>query len=96
MRSFQGLRTSSKPFWKPRATERDSGPHLLVRRCPGPDRRGQPLGSPLPAAEGVRDGERVVMFDLMLGSLAAGDYVIQLSVGQGDAAERHLVPFRLR
>ncbi len=59
------------------------------------DRRGQPLGSPLPAAEGVSDGERIVMFDLMLGSLAAGDYVIQLSAGQGDAAERHLVPFRL-
>jgi hypothetical protein len=59
------------------------------------DRRGQPLGSPLPVSESNGDGERVVTFDLMLGSLAAGDYVIQLTAGQGDAAEQQLVPFRV-
>lgn len=60
------------------------------------DRRGQPLGSPLPATESDTDGERIVTFDLVLGGLAGGDYVIQLTAGQGNAAERHLVPFRLQ
>jgi len=42
------------------------------------------------------DGERIVTFDLVLGGLAGGDYVIQLTAGQGNAAERYLVPFRLQ
>jgi hypothetical protein len=55
------------------------------------DRRGQPLGTPLPATNGEAGGERVVMFDLTLGSLAPADYVVQLTVG----ADRHLVPLRI-
>ena len=59
------------------------------------DRRGQPLGTSLPATTSDSGGERVVMFDMQLGSLAPGDYVIQLTAGQGETAGRHLVPFRL-
>ena len=42
------------------------------------DRRGQPLGAPLPVTESTIGGERVVVFDLMLASLALLDYIIQL------------------
>jgi hypothetical protein len=56
------------------------------------DRRGQPLGSPLPGTESESGGEHVVTFDLALGGLAPGDYVIQVT---GARAEQHLVPFRV-
>ena len=56
------------------------------------DRRGQPLGTPLPATSSESSGERVVDVRMMLGSLAPGDYVIQLTAG----ADRYFVPFRLR
>ena len=59
------------------------------------DRRGQPLATPLPATEAEINGERMVVFDLVLGSLAPGDYVLQLTAGPDATAGRHLVPFRL-
>ena len=59
------------------------------------DRRGQPLGTSLPATEGESSGGRIVTFDLPLGSLAPGDYVIQLTAGDGNATERYLVPSRI-
>jgi hypothetical protein len=59
------------------------------------DRRGQPLGTPLPATEEQNSGERTATFDLALGGLAPGDYVIQVTGGPDAAAGRHLVSFRL-
>jgi hypothetical protein len=59
------------------------------------DRRGQPLGTPLPLTESGVGAARVVAFDLVLASLAVGDYVLQLAVGDGDTTEWHLVPFRI-
>jgi VWFA-related protein len=56
------------------------------------DRRGQPLGTSLPVAYAENGGERVATVDLALGSLAPGDYVLQLTEG----SERQLVAFRLR
>jgi hypothetical protein len=59
------------------------------------DRRGQPLGAPLPVTESTIGGERVVVFDLMLASLAPADYIIQLTAGDDNPTERYLVPFRI-
>lgn len=60
------------------------------------DRRGQPLGQPLPATDAAGPaGERVVNVDLTLGSFAPGDYLIELATGAGEPAARQLVAFRV-
>jgi hypothetical protein len=57
------------------------------------DRKGQPLGAPLPFAPAPEGG--VAAIDLPLASLPEGDFVVELEATRGDIAERRLFAFRV-
>jgi hypothetical protein len=57
------------------------------------DRKGQPLGAPLPFAPAPE--ARVAAIDLPLASLPEGEFVVELEATRGDLAERRLFAFRV-
>jgi VWFA-related protein len=77
--------------WPVAATAKVRGVRLL-------DRRGQPLPIAPAVAERPADGiatRSVVTIELMLAPLAAGDYLVELSVEGTAGEERRLVAFRI-
>lgn len=58
------------------------------------DRRGQPLGQPLPFATLPPDRQALAV-DLPMGSLSEGDYLIELVASQDGESERRLLAFRV-
>jgi VWFA-related protein len=58
-------------------------------------RDGSPLAVPVSVTERDVDGRAVVAADLNLAPLADGEYAIELTVGQGDRIERHVVAIRV-
>jgi hypothetical protein len=59
------------------------------------DRAGQPLEVPVTASTREEAGSRAVVADLALAPLAAGDYVIEITVSEAGGEQKTLVPFRL-
>jgi hypothetical protein len=55
------------------------------------DRRGEPLAVPATITE--TPGE--INVDVLLAPLAEGDYLVELTTGQGGQSERHLLAFRV-
>jgi hypothetical protein len=68
---------------------------------PGPravrllNRQGEPLAIGATVSETVREGHPVIAADITLAPLADGDYLVELSAGDGDSALRRLVAFRM-
>jgi len=58
-------------------------------------RNGQPLAVPVALSERETNGQRTIAADVNLAPLSAGDYVIELTVGSGDATERKLLALRV-
>jgi len=58
-------------------------------------RNGQPLAVPVTVSERETNGQRTLAADVNLAPLSAGDYVIELTVGSGDATERKLFALRV-
>jgi VWFA-related protein len=58
-------------------------------------RNGAPLAIPLTVTDRDVDGRRMLAVDLNLAPLTEGDYLIALTVGQGETSERKLVAFRV-
>jgi VWFA-related protein len=58
-------------------------------------RNGQPLALTVPLADRQTDGQAVLAADLNLAPLAAGDYVLELTVVRGARTEQSLVAFRV-
>jgi hypothetical protein len=58
-------------------------------------RNGQPLALTVPLADRQTDGQAVLAADLNLAPLAAGDYVLELTVVRGAKTEQSLVAFRV-
>jgi hypothetical protein len=58
-------------------------------------RDGSPLAVPVSVTERDVDGRAVVAADVNLAPLADGEYAIELTVGQGDRIERHVVAIRV-
>ena len=59
------------------------------------DRRGQTLGVPVAIEAREEDGQHVVVADATLASLAPGDYVVEVTVGDGGARHSIIVAFRI-
>jgi hypothetical protein len=60
------------------------------------DRQGGALpGTPTVSDINTEGGGRAVAVDLMLSSLAEGDYVLELTANPGAESERHLLAFRV-
>ena len=59
------------------------------------DRRGQALGVPVAIEAREEDGQHVVVADATLASLAPGDYVVELTLGEGGARHAVIVAFRI-
>jgi hypothetical protein len=59
------------------------------------DRRGEALGVPVAVEAREEDGQHVVVADTTLASLAAGDYLLQLTLGDGGISHSILVAFRI-
>ena len=57
---------------------------------------GSPLAVPVTLTERESGGVTVLAADLVLAPLAAGDYVVELSVGAGEKTERRFVAIRVR
>jgi VWFA-related protein len=58
------------------------------------DRKGQPLGGPLPFATLAPD-RRVAAIDLPISALPEGDFLVELVATKGDVTERRLLAFRV-
>jgi VWFA-related protein len=59
------------------------------------DRRGQALGVPVAIEAREGDGQHVAVADATLASLAPGDYVVELTLGEGGARHVIVVAFRI-
>ena len=59
------------------------------------DRRGQALGVPVAIEAREEDGQHVVVADATLASLAPGDYVVELTIGEGGARHSIILAFRI-
>jgi hypothetical protein len=59
------------------------------------DRRGQALGVPVTIEARVEGGQHVVVADATLASLAPGDYLVELSLGEGGARHSIIMAFRI-
>jgi VWFA-related protein len=59
------------------------------------DRTGNPLPLPVVSSERQEGGARIVAGEVALAPLAAGDYLLEVSVGSGSAARRALAAFRI-
>ena len=59
------------------------------------DRTGNPLPLPVVSSERQEGGARIVSGEVALAPLAAGDYILEVSVGSGSAARRALAAFRI-
>ncbi len=59
------------------------------------DRRGQPLPMSLIPTESEVSGRRLLIVDLNVASLAAGDYVLEVTVGKGSLTERRYIAIRV-
>lgn len=57
---------------------------------------GKPLAVPVTLTERDQNGSQVLAADLNLAPLANGDYVIELTLGAGERAEKHYVAIRVR
>jgi VWFA-related protein len=60
------------------------------------DRRGQPLPVTVTTTEQPGNGGVLIAADLVLAGFADGDYVLELSIGQGAQIERKPFAFRVR
>jgi hypothetical protein len=60
------------------------------------DRRGQPLPVTVTTTEQPGTGGALIAADLVLAGFADGDYVLELSIGQGAQIERKPFAFRVR
>jgi VWFA-related protein len=58
-------------------------------------RNGAPLALPVTVTERDLSGQPTLSMDLALAPLTEADYLIELTVGQGDRAERTLIAFRV-
>jgi hypothetical protein len=58
------------------------------------DRRGQPLGQPLPIGA-APDGRQAAAVDLPIASLPEGDFVLELSATSDGQTERRALAFRV-
>jgi hypothetical protein len=58
-------------------------------------RNGAPLAIPVTVTERDLNGQPTLSMDLALAPLTEADYLIELTVGQGDRAERTLIAFRV-
>jgi VWFA-related protein len=58
-------------------------------------RQGQPLPVPVTLTEVERDGRRFLAADLLPAPLGEGDYVVELTVGTGEASETRHVAVRV-
>jgi hypothetical protein len=69
--------------------------------APGPraarllNRQGEALAIGARVSETMRDGRPAIAVDLNLAPLADGDYLVELSAGDGESALRRLVAFRM-
>ncbi len=59
------------------------------------DRRGQALGVPVSIEMRDQDGQRVGVADATLASLAPGDYVVELTLGDGATRHTIMLGFRI-
>lgn len=59
------------------------------------DRRGQALGVPIAVEAREGDGQHLAVADATLSSLAPGDYVVELTLGEGVAHRTVIVAFRI-
>jgi VWFA-related protein len=59
------------------------------------DRRGQALGVPVAIEAREEDGQHAVVADATLASLAPGDYVVELTIGEGSARHSIVLAFRI-
>jgi hypothetical protein len=59
------------------------------------NQRGEALAVGTAVADARRDGHTVIAVDVALAPLADGDYLVELSVGDGASARRRLVAFRM-
>lgn len=58
-------------------------------------RDGTAIGVPVTLTERLDDGRRVLMADVVLGPLAAGDFALELTVVNGETPTRTLLAFRV-
>jgi VWFA-related protein len=59
------------------------------------DRQGRALGVPVTVAAREEDGQHVVTADATLASLAPGDYLVELTLGDGAARHTIMLAFRI-
>ena len=59
------------------------------------NRQGEPLAIGSAVTEITRDGHTVIAVDVALAPLADGDYLVELSAGEGESALRRLGAFRM-
>ncbi|MEO7192102.1 MAG: VWA domain-containing protein [Vicinamibacterales bacterium] len=59
------------------------------------DRRGQALGQNATVSEGQSDGVLTLSADLNISALAEGEYVLELTAGDGTETDRKLLAFRV-
>ncbi len=59
------------------------------------DRTGQPLPIPVASAERDENGARIVSGEVVLSPLGTGDYVLEVTVTQGDTTQKVLAAFRI-
>jgi VWFA-related protein len=71
-----------------------SGP-MTASRIQLLDRAGRPLAVPVAAAERDEAGAKIVSGELALAPLAAGDYLIETSIVNGDTTQKVLSAFRI-
>lgn len=59
------------------------------------DRAGRPLPIPVTAAERDESGARIVSGEAVLAPLGTGDYVLEVSIKQGETTQKVLAAFRI-
>jgi hypothetical protein len=59
------------------------------------DRRGVALAVPVAIEAREGDGQRVAVADTTLASLAPGDYLVELTVGEGGVSHVIILAFRI-
>ena len=59
------------------------------------DRLGRPLAVPATAAVREENGQRVAVAEAVLASLAPGDYLVELTLGDGHSRQTVVIPIRV-
>jgi hypothetical protein len=59
------------------------------------DRLGRPLAVPATAAVREENGLRVAVAEAMLASLAPGDYLVELTLGDAHSRQTVMIPIRV-